>query len=86
MATEIEEGHQTLGVLRYMGPLLVLVRVHMLHLYLIVCCVETHDLLTNGGCTTISGLVAKVEHLLPGRASTIIHDTLGKDTNHSALS
>ena len=68
-----------------MRPRLILVRIHVLHRHLIVLIVEAHDFLSDTRSSTVRSFVAEVKYLLPCRASSIIHDALGQDTDHRTL-
>ena len=85
VTTQVEEGDKALRILCYMGPRLVLVGIHMLHLDLGIILIETHDFLSDTRGSTIGRFVAKVENLLTSRASSIISDTLGHHTDHCAF-
>lgn len=85
VAAQVQERDQMLRVLGDMGPRLILVGVHVLHLDLIVFFVEAHDLLPDTGRPAICGLVAEVEHLLTGGPTAVVHDTLGQYSHHGTL-
>ena len=47
VTAQVQERDQVLRVLSNVGPGLVLVRVHVLHLHLLVLLIETHDFLSD---------------------------------------